>query len=132
MAAQALSYEIDIQKFNFIIPIPGSSKTSVHAAIFSEIVSEIIKKPVLDILEKFNEPCAHQEQKTKTKGQRAQARFRVREQFTNRLKILDIKEMNLLVVDDIITTGSSYMQALQALGPPHGSTLLTLFSRASL
>lgn len=132
LATQALSYELDLQKINFIIPVPGSKKSSVHALIFSEIVGEIIKKPVLNILEKSNKLYDQQPQKFKTKHQRACAQFSICEQFTHKLDHLNIKERNILMVDDIMTTGSSYRQSLHALGGPRSSLLLTLFYRIAL
>ncbi len=130
LALKALGYELDLNQFDYIIPIPGSKKSSVHAAIFASIVSEIIKKPVLDILEKSKCDGAVTEQKQRSKVQRSQSQFRLRERFTRNFVHLQLRNRQVLMVDDIITTGNSYSQCSRVLGLTNRSALLILFYRS--
>lgn len=129
LAIKAFSYEMDPTEFSYVVPIPGSKKTSVHAGVFAAIVSEIIKKPVLDILIKPKSDDQNKEQKLKSKAERSLNQFRLREEFTQNFDYLDITNKRILLVDDIITTGNSYNQCLQVIGTSKPSALLTLFYR---
>ena len=110
---------VDWKSHHAIVPIPGSKQTSVHAQIFARELSRKTKLPVLEIFEKI----AATEQKMLSANQRrAAGRFRLKrappEDFTQ-----------LIIVDDVLTTGQSYLQAARLLPARCNSLALTLFYR---
>lgn len=129
LAIKALSYEIDLTEIDYIIPVPGSKKSSVHALVFSQIISEMYKKPIVDILKKSKPESGKAEQKLRSKEQRSKNQFALREEFTQNFDYLELKNKQVLLVDDIITTGSSFIQCMEVLGPMKPSVMLTLFYR---
>ncbi len=131
LAIKALSHEVDLKVIDYIIPVPGSKRSSVHGRVFADLVSEIVQKPVLDILEKIKSDSITVEQKSKNKNERVQNQFRLREEFTQNFDCLRIGHRHILLVDDIITTGSSFTQCLQVLGGAEDAVLLCLFYRST-
>lgn len=128
LAAEQMTDHADIKNIDYIVPIPGSKTYSNHAQIFAEILGVLLKKPILNILEKAS---FQGEQKRRNKIDRLYKTIQLREQFTTHLQHLNLNKSNVLVVDDILTTGSSFNQAIQALGPSKKVTLLTLFYRTA-
>ncbi len=130
LCLQALKSELDINKIDYIVPVPSAKKTSVHAAIFAKLAAEQLRKPVLPIL--INGSCdTEPAQKAKSKHERSELQISVHEQFTQKFDLLDLKTKNILVVDDITTTGNSFKHVVRALGTPKSSFLLTVFYRAA-
>ncbi|MBC7465476.1 MAG: hypothetical protein H7256_05740 [Bdellovibrio sp.] len=127
-AADELAENLNIEQIDYIIPIPGSKKTSVHSHIFAQLLGRALRKPILDILVKTQ---TIGEQKRKNKTERLNKTIRLHEQFTRNLNLLGLARSHVLVVDDILTTGSSFIQSVEALGPVRKATLLTLFHRTA-
>lgn len=127
-AAEQLADNINLEQVDYIVPIPGSKSSSVHSHVFAHYLSRSLRKPVLDILCK---PLELSEQKRKNKLDRLYKTIQLREQFTDGLYKLRLKDKHILIVDDILTTGSSFNQSVQALGPIKKATLLTLFYRTA-
>lgn len=115
-----LNAEIDIKNFQAIVPIPGSNKNSVHSHIFAQALSQLSSIPVLDILQK---EMGSQQQK------RLSARERKRHNPFS-LKQTQLEEFtNCLLVDDILTTGTSFQQSNRLLIAPENNTVASLFYR---
>ncbi len=129
LAIKALKYEVDLTQIDYIIPVPGSKKSSVHGAIFSQIVANLLQKPMLDILVKVADLEDPKEQKTKNVAERKQSTIQICEHITKKGPLPDLNGGKLLVVDDIVTTGSSFKQALDVLGGCQESIFLSLFYR---
>lgn len=129
LCLQALLSEIDTTKIDYIVPVPSVKKASVHADIFAKLVAEQLRKPILPILVNQGggtEPA----QKAKSKQERSELQISIHEKFTQKFDLLDLKSKNILVVDDITTTGNSFKHVVRALGIPKSSYLLTVFYRA--
>lgn len=127
-AAEELAEHLNIEQIDYIVPIPGSKKTSLHSHVFAQILGRSLRKPILDILVKTQTTT---EQKRKNKTQRFNKSIRLHEQFTSRLGLLQLSKAHILVVDDILTTGSSFIQSVEALRAVRKATLLTLFHRTA-
>lgn len=119
------------QEIDYIVTVPGSKKSSVHSKLFAEFVQKEIGKPILDVLQKKTLPAGTVEQKTLNRWERTNTEIQIREQITYSLKDLNLAQKYVLVVDDILTTGSSFRKTVEALGPVKQATLLTLFHRRS-
>lgn len=129
LAIKALKYEADLSQIDYVIPIPGSKKSSVHGAIFSQIAADFLQKPMLDILVKTADVSEFKEQKEKTLVERKQSTIQLCEHITESGYGSQIIGRKILVVDDIVTTGSSFKQALDLLAGSQESLFLTLFYR---
>lgn len=113
---------------DYIIPIPGSKVSSTHSHVFAQMLGRTLRKPILDILVK---PPNQSEQKRKNKAERLYKTIQLHEQFTTNLRLLNLPSSHVLIVDDILTTGSSFNQSVAALGPIKKASLLTLFYRTA-
>lgn len=112
--------KIDFKKYEALIPIPGSKSTSVHALIFAQEISKISGLPVWNSLCKKPQNGA---QKKRNARERALnlgivSNSDSHEQFTN-----------CLFVDDVVTTGQTYLQSRKALKLTDSSPILSLFYR---
>lgn len=109
------------------IPIP-SSKNRRHSEFFATSLSEILGGVVIPLLV-VNHEKTNLEQKRKNRHQRSQIQFKLNEVFTT----LDLSQSVVILVDDIITTGSSCRNAYKALKPlnivAENTQLWTLFRR---
>lgn len=112
--------EIDVKQFRSIIPIPGSSKSSVHSHLFAQALSQICDIPVQDILQK---QAGLQEQKSLSAVERKQ-------QNPFSLKQNQLEDFtNCMLVDDILTTGTSFLQSNKLLIAPENNVVISLFYR---
>jgi predicted amidophosphoribosyltransferase len=126
--AEDFANQINLDEIAYIIPVPGSKKSSVHSYVFAHALGEILRKPVLNILGKTGDSGS---QKRKSKQQRLNKSIYLHEQFTLGLRHLNLQTKHVLVVDDILTTGESFNQSVAALGSVRKATLLTLFYRTT-
>ena len=124
-----LGREIDVHEIDCIVPIPGSTAQSVHSQIFAAVAAEILQKPILNILQKSASCGALTEQKKRSKAERLKNSIKVCELITQDLNALGLQSKHVLVVDDILTSGSSFRQSIVAMGPVKKATLVTLFHR---
>ncbi len=127
--AQLMCEQIDLSGFDAFVPLPGSKTNSTHAHIFAKQLSLATGLPVLNALLKSH---TSDEQKNKTAAQRhntsALNKITLSEVFTND----ELANLNLIYVDDIMTTGSTYQRAQEAIGTKGYSMLATLFYRPKL
>lgn len=112
--------DIDFQKSEMLVPIPGSRPDSVHSFLFARELAILSGLPIRDILVK---PGGQAEQKRSTLGERKNAKFaladkRQSEVFTK-----------CIFVDDVLTTGQSYFQSNKAVNGRDENTIITLFYR---
>ena len=129
LATSVLKKNIRINDIDYIVTIPGSKKKSTHSEIFAYFLHQEINKPILNLLKKKKITAEDKEQKTLNRWDRQNTQFQIREQITYNLADLNLETKYVLVVDDIRTTGSSFRQVVDALGPVKKATLLTLFHR---
>ena len=129
LATSVLKNNIRINDIDYIITVPGSKKKSIHSQVFAHFVHQEINKPVLNLLKKIKIAAEHTEQKSLNRRDRQNTQFQISEQITYNLTDLNLETKHVLVVDDIRTTGSSFRQVVDALGPVKKATLLTLFHR---
>lgn len=127
-----LNDKITFDEVDFIVPIPGSSKKSVHSLIMAQIISKKTEIPVIDILYKEVKDYSESvQQKHKDKHERQQIQIHLNEQFTCHSNNSKFDKSHMLLVDDILTTGNSFKQSKAALGRVKKATLLTLFYRSN-
>jgi predicted amidophosphoribosyltransferase len=112
--------EIEFKKYSAIVPIPSSNESSVHAMIFAKNISNLSGAPVIDVLYK---KAQSSDQKTLSAEQRKRA------QTIERKSQLNEQFTNCLFVDDILTTGESFLQSKKALNASGESLILSLFYR---
>lgn len=124
-----LAREIDVHEIDYIVPVPGSTRQSIHSQIFAIMAKEILQKPILNILKKSSDQSIFTEQKKRSKVERSRNSIEVCELITHDLSELDLPSKHVLVVDDILTSGSSFRQSVEAMGPVKKATLVTLFHR---
>lgn len=118
---KVLKLKIDFTQYDAIIPIPGSQKNSVHAKLFAKELSVLCGLPVNDILLKKTEALA---QKTLSAEQRR------RVTSIQRVEAVLIENITKYIfVDDILTTGESFLQSNRALNENPENIILSLFYR---
>ncbi len=129
LALEVLKKNILTNEIDYIVTIPGSKKSSTHSEVFADFLHQEINKPVLNLLKKVKTKAENYEQKNLNRWDRQKTQFQIREQITHTLQDLNLASKHILVVDDIRTTGSSFRQAVDVLGPVKKASLLTLFHR---
>lgn len=111
------------------VPIP-SRKNRKHSLYFAQALAEQYGGSVLSVLK--IDPLDITEQKAKNKEQRHKISFTVNEEFTEQLR----SDLTIIIVDDVITTGSSYEAAYSVLKSlqvcPKNIELWTAFRRESM
>ncbi|MEK6628528.1 MAG: hypothetical protein AABY53_07870 [Bdellovibrionota bacterium] len=112
--------KFDFKKYQSLIPIPGSKQSSTHSRLFANELSSLTGLPVYDLLAKE----AHSlEQKSLSAEQR-----KLRTTF--RLKNPQIEHFtNCIFVDDVVTTGESFLQCNGAIGGSAQNPIFSLFYR---
>ena len=113
--------EINLQNFDGFVPVPGSSRASVHSTIFAEALSAVSGLPVLDLVIR----------KTDAKAQKlGSIRDRKIQNFEPRQQAKTELFTKLIFVDDVLTTGESFLQSNMAVNGGKENIILTLFYRA--
>lgn len=106
------------------VPCPSSSKgIRDHAALLAEALGRYWSMPVCKTLEKtddFNGP-----QKTKEKWQRASVTVRLIEKNSQSIPL----GSHIVLIDDILTTGSTAKASIQSLGPGYSYEVWCLAHR---
>lgn len=116
----------DVDKFDYIVPVPSAAWSSQHALYFAAELSKIYNIPLIDCLSKTSTELP---QKMKSAEMRKaalerQVQFNY-ESFTENM----FQSKAVLFVDDILTTGSSFLACHKTLGCNTESSILTLFYR---
>ena len=112
--------EINLQNYDGFVPIPGSSIASLHSTIFADSLSVISGLPVLDLVAKKADAKA---QKQGSIQDRKTQNFEVRKGAKTELFT------KLIFVDDVLTTGESFLQSNRAVNGHNENIILTLFYR---
>ncbi len=113
--------EVNLLSFSGFVPIPGSTPASVHSTIFAEALSAISGLPVFDLLAR----------KTDSKAQKqGSVTDRRKQNFVQRQRIQTELFTKLIFVDDVLTTGESFLQSNKAVNGQNENIILTLFYRA--
>ena len=124
--AELICEQIDISKYDALVPLPGSKITSVHAKLFASQLSGHLGLPVFDALRKTDESGPQKLKSLSERTNQASVNAIQRlEVFTN----TDTDNLNLIYVDDIMTTGTTYKRSKAAMQNPNNSLLITLFCR---
>lgn len=113
--------EVKLQNFRGYVPIPGSTAASVHSTVFAEALSANSGLPVFDLLSR----------KTDSKAQKqGSITDRRTQNFEQRLGTQAELFTKLIFVDDVLTTGESFLQSNKAVNGHNENIILTLFYRA--
>lgn len=123
----ALSDDLPADCFDAIVPLPGSTQSSSHSILFANAIAAVLGCPVLNCLVKSSGQLAQKNQTAKQRRELTNTIF-LREKdefFTQEM----FKNMRVLYVDDILTTGSTFIQSHQALQSRSDSCIFTLFHR---
>jgi len=116
-----LKDKIDFKNYEALIPVPSAKQSSVHSKIFAQELATLSGLPVLDILCKKAQSL---EQKNLTAAERKQ-------QATIGLKATGHEHITKCIfVDDIVTTGESFLQCNMALNGGRQNPILSLFYRS--
>lgn len=112
--------DINFQNFKGLIPIPGSKPGSVHSLLFARELSALTGLPVLNMLIKKSEAS---EQKKGTFFER-------KNQNIIKLDTHQVEHFTKYIfVDDVLTTGQSFLQSNRAINAKRENIILTLFYR---
>lgn len=112
--------QINFRDYAGLVPLPSANKASVHAVLFAQFLSQLTGLKVLNVLSKksfIGEQKSLNKLERKTE-QIALAEGAKAEHFTR-----------YIFVDDILTTGQSFLQSKKALNADNSSLILTLFYR---
>ena len=113
--------ETNLKNFSGFVPIPGSTAASVHSTVFAEALSAISGLPVFDLLSR----------KTDSKAQKqGSITDRRTQNFEQRPRPQAELFTKLIFVDDVLTTGESFLQSNKAVNGHNENIILTLFYRA--
>lgn len=112
--------KINFKQFHALIPVPSINPRSVHAMFFAQQLSLLTGLPVKDVLIKKSD---YTEQKALSAHQRKtistiEVKEELNEHFTK-----------CIFIDDIVTTGESFLQSNKALNGGSDSLILSLFYR---
>ena len=116
-----LSYEyfeemgLGIGKEAIIVPIPVHFKKYIkrtfnHAEIISNIFSKKYDIDVLNVLKKIKETQTQSRLKKEERKKNVESVFKVKDSYLNNIKGKDV-----VLIDDIVTTGSTMLSACKAL-----------------
>ena len=122
LLAEEIAEQMDLSEFHALVPLPGSKESSVHANIFAKCLSQHWQLPILGVLSKQSQDGP---QKRKNAHERQISSVERLELFTKD----DVSNLNLIYVDDILTTGSTYKRSRAALEHEGKSLVITLFCR---
>lgn len=112
--------DINLKNFDGVVPIPGSSRASVHSALFADALSSALALPVFDLVTKNRDSVA---QKHGSFHERKVQNFEARQPSQTELFT------KLIFVDDVLTTGESFLQSNRAVNGHKENIILTLFYR---
>lgn len=114
---------INFQNYGGFVPIPGSTAVSVHAKLFAEALSVVTGLPVYDLVAK----------KADAKAQKQGGLLdRKAQNFVACPTLQTELFTKLIFVDDVLTTGESFLQSNKAVNGHNENIILTLFYRAKV
>ncbi len=113
--------EINFNKFEALVPVPGSKDSSVHSKIFCNELAKLTGLPVLDIL--IKNPDSPEQKKLG--AQQRKSKLKIKKQ--NAVSVYFTK---FIFVDDIVTTGASFNLSNAALGAGGENLIISLFYRS--
>lgn len=112
---------INLQNFVGFVPIPGSTAASVHSKIFAEALSSVSGLPIYDLV-------------AKKANVKAQKQGGIQDRKAPNFVPLPHRQSELftklIFVDDVLTTGESFLQSNRAVNGHNENVILTLFYRA--
>lgn len=114
---------INFQEYAGLVPIPGSKQSSIHSMILAKELSIMSGLPVLDILMK----------KTNVVEQKRRTAFQRKNEDSIGLKKQQSELFTKCIfVDDILTTGQSFLQSSRAVNDLNENIIITLFYRSRI
>lgn len=114
---------INFQEYAGLVPIPGSKPSSMHSLILARALSSTSGLPVFDILFK---------KKTAIEQKRMSAFERKNEDTISLKKQQPEHFTKCIFVDDILTTGQSFLQSSRAVNGLNENIVITLFYRSRI
>ena len=126
LLAEKIKKNTEFTTYKGLVPIPSANKKSVHAFILASELSRHLQLPLLDVLQKDQT----KDQKTKSLRERQEdsvigLKFRFSEEFTVTVK----PQQKYIFVDDVLTTGESFIQSSRVLGNHDRNVIVSLFYR---
>ena len=114
-----------------VAPIPGSKKTSVHSTLLAQQISCKTGRPYVDNLLLRND--GRQQKHRSLYARRVERPFSLNPQALEEITMSERKSgrthRRILLVDDILTSGSSYKHCRELLKPYCSAGIATLFYR---
>ena len=127
LARQILAGQHNIAEFGLVVPLPGSTKASVHSHLLGEQISDCLSLPTLNILTK---EVNQKSQKQRNLHDRKDVIIGLLPSVaTELITSLKNEKPKVVYVDDILTTGSTFKAARAALGLKQKACILTIFYR---
>ena len=114
---------INFNEYAGFVPIPGSKQSSIHSLILARELSNISGLPVFDILSR---------KKTAIEQKRRSAVERENEDTISLKKQQSVHFTKCIFVDDILTTGQSFLQSNRAVNGLKENIIITLFYRSRI
>lgn len=125
--AQMLAFEFG--SYNCVLPLPGSSKKSVHSIILAHRIALDLGIKFAEI---FKKKASEIQQKQRSLWQRRKLKIHVEpSQICELITELGFNKLTPIYVDDVLTTGSTLKASIEALGPQNTGCVMTLFYRPS-
>ncbi len=123
-----LKNNVDFKNYQALIPIPSAKQSSTHAKIFAQELSALSNLPVLDVLSK-NTPSAEQTSEQPAEQKALSAKQRKEKVYIELKGSLSEDITKFIFVDDILTTGESFLQSNRAVNRGSENLILSLFYR---
>jgi predicted amidophosphoribosyltransferase len=120
MVYDVLKLQVNLARFTMLVPVPSAKQTSVHAKIFAEELGRLTGLPVCDLLSKKS--FAGEQKKKSAADRKTSQSIELKRPHTEHFT-------SALFVDDLLTTGQSFLQSQKALKADNGSAIVTLFYR---
>jgi ComF family protein len=112
------------QKYDFILPIPLTSKKKKsrgfnQTEIIAKIISEKTKIPIISIIKKVKETMPQSILSKSEREKNLKGVFSI----IKRIETNDYKDKTILIIDDVLTTGSTFKEVKKTLRPLDLSTI---------
>jgi predicted amidophosphoribosyltransferase len=134
LLAEKIKSNIDVKNYEALIPIPGSSETSIHSNLIAYHLSTQLGLKVLIALTKKSD--SDTQKKLSAVERKRHNPFQLThhspEEFTMQEPVEIVKTKSYIFVDDVLTTGQSFKHGSDTIYWSKRNIIATLFYRTSL